>query len=74
MGIDYFLKCVKCYEARSEWEYNEPDDDADWTEYDKTYESFDPEYGLSWGKVNPQRLAKWMNEHKEHGDIEFTAE
>jgi len=75
MGVDYCLSCVKCHEKLEEF-----DGEDHWTEdeydeaWEKLYEKIDASCGFSWGKVNVKRLSKWINIHKEHGDIEFTAQ
>ena len=72
MGVYYLLRCETCYEQVEDFEYETMDEyDEEW---EKRYEKLDPDFGLSWGKVNPERLIKWVNEHKEHGKIEFTGE
>jgi len=75
MGVDYCLRCVKCYEQLEEFS-----GDDDWTEdqYDEAWEELseklDHSCWFSWGKIRTKRVVKWINKHKEHGDIEFTAE
>jgi len=75
MGVSYFLRCVSCNDKLEDMDY--PDE---WTqdEYDdaweELYEKLDSEFYLPWGTISVKSLLKWVNEHKEHGKIEFTAE
>ena len=71
MGISYFLKCVSCYEKLENIDTDDPDEaDEMWEEL---YEKLDPEFYLPWGVISVERLFKWANEHKGHGEIEFSA-
>ncbi len=69
------LRCYKCHEQLEEFtgedDFSEDDYDQAWEDM---YEKLDYDFGFSWGKVNVKKLFKWVNEHKKHGDILFTAE
>ena len=75
MGIDYCLRCVKCYEKLEEFsgedDWSEDDYDQAWEDL---YEKLDHSHWFSWGKVNVTRLLKWVDQHREHGEFVFTAE
>ena len=75
MGVSYMLRCVKCYKQIEvlDDEYYENIDDYDKL-WEELYEKLDPDCGFHWGIMSVKRLIKWLNIHKEHGDIEFTAE
>ncbi len=78
MGISYFLKCVSCNEKLDEIEvedgWTEDEHDKAYEAWEKLYEKLDPEFYLPWGTISAKSLLKWVNEHKTHGKIEFSAE
>lgn len=78
MGVSYFLVCASCNEKLGEIEvedvWTENEHEAAYAAWEELYEKLDPEFYLGWGIVSIPRLLKWVNEHKEHGEIEFTAE
>jgi len=65
MGVSYFLRCKKCYETQEALYELEKWDLA---------ENIDADFYLGWRAVSPDKLIVWVTEHKEHGEIEFTAE
>jgi len=75
MGIVYHLQCEACWNQLC---MLDEDNFDSMDEYDEAWEKLnddtDPVFPLFWGEVNLENLSKWVNKHKEHGEIVFGGE
>lgn len=67
MGLDYQLRCRKCYEQLMEL-----DGHTQWDAWDIV----EPQFDLDMYKnpVNIKKLLEWIKRHSKHGKIDFIIE
>ena len=72
MGIVYHLQCESCWDELCMLDEELFDTYDEYDEaWEKTNDKLDPMFPLFWGEVNIENLFKWVNQHKEHGEIVF---